>query len=148
MIFCYEVRLLGIDRVSQHDQVSQEHHRFSVGDCMWTHHPSKRCNSRSLKGTVTRIVSAQNVEVDGVPRHVQDLRLATAKLRTDNHLSTEETTAEDNEEEMLIRVDNSTASVGEEDQEEKEESNSPGRPLPRRSSRERRPVQCLQYSDL
>lgn len=130
MMFCYEVRLLGIDEVSQQDQASEEHHRFSVGDRVWIRHPSRRCNSRSLEGTVTRIVSAQNVEVDGVPCHVRDLRLATAKLCTDKYLSTEETTAEDNEEEMLISVDNSTASVGEEDQEEEEEDGSPERPLP------------------
>lgn len=147
-IFRYEIRLLGIDGISQQDQTSDEHHHFGVGDRVWIRHPSRRCNVRSLGGKVTRIVSPQNVEVDGVPRHVRDLRLATSELRTDNYSSTEETTAEEDEDEMLISVDNSAARMGEEEQEEDEEDASPGRPLPRRSSRERRPVQRLQYSDL
>ncbi|KAG0710279.1 hypothetical protein GWK47_023126 [Chionoecetes opilio] len=68
-IFRYEVRLLGIDEVRQQNQSADDQHRYSVGDRVWIRHPSRRCNSRSLEGTVTRLVSPQNVEVDGMPRH-------------------------------------------------------------------------------
>ncbi|KAG0725027.1 hypothetical protein GWK47_039405 [Chionoecetes opilio] len=69
-IFRYEVRLLGIDEVRQQNQSADDQHRYSVGDRVWIRHPSRRCDSRSLEGTVTRLVSPQNVEVDGMPRHV------------------------------------------------------------------------------
>ena len=38
--------------------------------------PSRRCDMPSSLGAVSRVVSAQGVKVDGVPRHVRDLRLA------------------------------------------------------------------------
>ncbi|XP_063860663.1 uncharacterized protein LOC135100976 [Scylla paramamosain] len=38
------------------------------GDRVWIRHPSRRCNSRSLKGMVTRIVSAQNVTIIPSPK--------------------------------------------------------------------------------
>ncbi|KAK4307616.1 hypothetical protein Pmani_020636 [Petrolisthes manimaculis] len=69
-LFQYEVRLLGIDDASQQDSPVYEQHRFSEGDRVWVRHPSRRCDSPSTEGTVTRVVSAQNVEVDGMPRHV------------------------------------------------------------------------------
>ncbi|KAG0726818.1 hypothetical protein GWK47_035825 [Chionoecetes opilio] len=89
-IFRYEVRLLGIDEVRQQNQSADDQHRYSVGDRVWIRHPSRRCDSRSLEGTVTRLVSPQNVEVDGMPRHVRDLRLVTSPLPTPGELSASE----------------------------------------------------------
>ena len=53
-----------------------EHAMFNVGDKVWIRDPSRRCDVPSSIGTVTRQLSAQCVEVDHVPRHVRDLRLA------------------------------------------------------------------------
>ena len=75
-MFPYEVRLLGIDAANvNHSTVNQK--RFSVVDRVWIRHPSRRCDAKSTAGSVTRVTSAQNVEVDDMPRHVRDLRVAT-----------------------------------------------------------------------
>ncbi|KAK3878985.1 hypothetical protein Pcinc_016429 [Petrolisthes cinctipes] len=144
----YEVRLLGIDDASQQDSPVYEQHRFSEGDRVWVRHPSRRCDSPSTEGTVTRVVSAQNVEVDGMPRHVRDLRLSTSLPR--DCPTVEERLDTDAQEDLQIRVRIPTNDLWEEEDEgeEEEEMDSPGRQLPRRSSRERRPVRPFQYCDL
>ena len=38
--------------------------------------PNARCDTRWRGGNVTRVNSPWNIEVDGVPRHLQDIRLA------------------------------------------------------------------------
>lgn len=45
-----------------------------VGDAVWVRKPGTRCTERSSRGTVTRMVSPQVVEVGGVPWHIRDLR--------------------------------------------------------------------------
>ena len=47
---------------------------FHVGDAVWVRPPGARCHTRYDEGVVTRRVSDQTVEVDGMPRHVRDLR--------------------------------------------------------------------------
>ena len=47
---------------------------FDVGDAVWVRPPGARCHTRYNEGVVTRRVSDQTVEVDGMPRHVRDLR--------------------------------------------------------------------------
>ena len=37
--------------------------------------PDARCTTRWQPGTITGLNSATNVEVDGIPRHIADLRL-------------------------------------------------------------------------
>ncbi|MPD01182.1 hypothetical protein E2C01_096700 [Portunus trituberculatus] len=132
-IFQYEVRLLGIDGVSQ-QQPWNGTHRYSVGNRVWVRHPSRCCNSRSFQGTLTRIVSAQSVEVDSMPRHIRDLRLATAPLPP----APEEvppTRRPDAEEEYPILFQVRAP----------EERASPERPQLRRSTQERHPTQLCQY---
>ncbi|XP_043227746.1 uncharacterized protein LOC122384429 [Amphibalanus amphitrite] len=73
-LFNYSCRVNDVDPSEDHE--SEEQHRFSVGDQVWVRDPSRRCDVPSSLGTVSRIVSSQNVEVDGVSRHVRDLRLA------------------------------------------------------------------------
>ena len=48
---------------------------FHIGDPVWVRKRGDRCISRSTEGVVTKVVSSQTVEVDGVPRHVRNLRL-------------------------------------------------------------------------
>ena len=57
--------------------------------------PSKnRCHTTYKLGTVTRVVSEQTMEVDGMPRHVRDLRSAvppeTAPTRAQTFMSDDE----------------------------------------------------------
>ena len=47
---------------------------YNVGDHVWVKPPNNRCTKRFNGGRVTGILSQQSVEVDGVPRHVRDLR--------------------------------------------------------------------------
>ena len=49
---------------------------FNVGDEVFCKPPGAKCVDRWRPGVVTGIQSSINVEVDGVPRHVSDLRLA------------------------------------------------------------------------
>lgn len=47
---------------------------YIEGDSVWIRNRGERCTSTSQQGVVTRVNSPQVVEVDGVPRHVRDLR--------------------------------------------------------------------------
>ncbi|KAF0294842.1 Intracisternal A-particle Pol-related polyprotein [Amphibalanus amphitrite] len=47
---------------------------FQVGDAVWVRRPGTRCTERSVRGTVSGVVSPQVVEVGGVPWHIRDLR--------------------------------------------------------------------------
>ena len=47
---------------------------FCVGDRVWVKPPSGLCTARWVQGRVTGVTSSSNVSVDGVPRHVSDLR--------------------------------------------------------------------------
>lgn len=49
-------------------------HPYRVGDGVLVKPPDGRCSSHWSRGRVSRLVSANNVEVDGVPRHVLDIR--------------------------------------------------------------------------
>lgn len=140
----YEVRLLDIDGVSEEDQPADPSHHFSVGDRVWIRHPSRRCDTRSTEGTITRLVSNQNVEVDGMPRHVRDLRHATPLPTAPEEPSTEERDGLEMDDVLIdLRVAPNDSSSSDE-----EETVRSDRPLPRRGSRERYPVQPFQYDDL
>lgn len=66
----------------RHDQVQRAVHtspdvarkNYTVDDAVWVRRRGERCTSASQPGVVTRVNSPQVVEVDGVPRHVRDLR--------------------------------------------------------------------------
>ena len=62
------------DRASVQPQ--REDSEFRVGDPVWVRRrgPTTRCTDVSRPGTVTRVVSEQQVEVDGVPWHVRCVR--------------------------------------------------------------------------
>ncbi|XP_045101323.1 uncharacterized protein LOC123498225 [Portunus trituberculatus] len=58
----------------RHDQVQRAVQNYTVDDTVWVRRRGERCTSASQPGVVTRVNSPQVVEVDGVPRHVRDLR--------------------------------------------------------------------------
>ncbi len=60
--------------------------RFSVGDMVYVKPPNGRCTSVWKPGRVTKIVSSQTVEVDGVNRHVADLRYGWHERTDDDDL--------------------------------------------------------------
>lgn len=76
IIHDYRVRVLGID-VAKPDDYGGESSSFSVGDCVWVKPNGVRCDQKYGRGVVTGVVSDVAVEVDGTPRHVRDLRLAS-----------------------------------------------------------------------
>ena len=45
-----------------------------MGDEVWVKPPNARCTSQWKKGVVTKVNTNNNVEVNGVPRHVPDVR--------------------------------------------------------------------------
>ena len=75
-VYRYEVRVSGVDSLAA--DVSGESVvgcPFSVGDVVWVKPFGARCTTQFGVGRVTGIVSDCAVEVDGIPRHVRDLRL-------------------------------------------------------------------------
>ena len=48
--------------------------RFEVGDDVWVKPGQTRCTTEWKRGKVTGVNSANNVSVDGMPRHVLDMR--------------------------------------------------------------------------
>lgn len=78
-LYSYEAR----DCVQQIKEEAQEQHscdaalkrgdKYSEGDPVWIKNRGERCTSTSQPGVVTRVISPQVVESDGVVRHVRDL---------------------------------------------------------------------------
>ena len=54
---------------------------YCVGDSVWVRRRGSRCTERSTMGTVTAVVSNLCVEVDGVPRHIRNLRPCERRSR-------------------------------------------------------------------
>ena len=53
---------------------NDEQASLDVGDVVWVKPPSARCTTQWRKGVVTKVNTSKNVEVDGVPRHIGDIR--------------------------------------------------------------------------
>ena len=51
-----------------------EESRYNVGDQVWVKPPGGSCTTKWALGKVTGVTSANNVSVDGMPRHVLDVR--------------------------------------------------------------------------
>lgn len=146
-LFRYEARLLGIDSVDEHDSPSVGRHCYSVGDRVWIRHPSRRCDAPSVMGTVTRVISDQNVEVDGMSRHVRDLRLVVPPPVAPEVLEGREATTVDNDDESLI-IEIPAAVNGNTAGEEVGSGDGGEEAVPRRSERDRRQTPLFQYGDL
>ena len=54
---------------SQYDGLS-----IKMGDEVWVKPPAARCTTQRGKGIVTQVNSRNNVSVNGMPRHVLDVR--------------------------------------------------------------------------
>lgn len=49
-------------------------HEFTIGDDVWVKPPNGSSVSQWSRGRITDVNSVNNVEVDGTPRHVLDIR--------------------------------------------------------------------------
>ena len=66
------MRVRGLTEKPQ--DTGEGHSEYWVGDAVWVKPPHGRCDTRYGTGEVTGVISQHAVEVDGVPRHVRDLR--------------------------------------------------------------------------
>lgn len=53
--------------------------KYTAGDQVWVKPPNARCHTKFSRGVVTGVLSEHAVEVEGVPRHVRDLRPCAAQ---------------------------------------------------------------------
>ena len=127
-LYNYEVRLLGIDRVL-HSEPGAIDSPYDVGETVWVKPSVNRCHTKYKLGTVTRVVSEQTMEVDGMPRHVRDLRSA---VPPDTAPTTAQTFMSDDEELPLLPAHRGSEEESSDSEEEID------RPTPRRSGREKR----------
>ena len=96
---------------------------------MWVKPSENRCHTKYKLGTVTRVVSEQTMEVDGMPRHVRDLRSA---VPPETAPTTAQSFMSDDEELPLLPARRGSEEESSDSEEEVD------RPTPRRSGREKR----------
>ena len=128
MLYDYRVRLLGIDHALPSEPGAIDS-PYDVGDVMWVKPAENRCHTKYKLGTVTGVVSEQTMEVDGMPRHVRDLRSA---VPPEPAATTAQIIISDDEELPLLPARRGS----EEDSSDSEED--VDRPMPRRSGRAKR----------
>lgn len=128
----YEVRVLGVD-IPEAENPRPTRNPFTVGDRVWVKPDRIRCDTRYSVGTVTAVISDQAAEVDGVPRHIRDLRLAVVERASDD----EEDEEEDEKDEDRPILSSWFDEEGSEPLRDVLRANSGSEP--RRSDRERRP---------
>lgn len=56
------------------DRVDEGQEKLRVNDEVWVKPPNARCTSQWGRGQISKVVSRNTVEVDGIPRHVLDVR--------------------------------------------------------------------------
>ncbi len=69
-LFTYEWRIPGEESTIRHEQEC----KYEIGDMVFVKPHGARCTTTWLQGRITNIFSSTNVEVDGVRRHVRDIR--------------------------------------------------------------------------
>ena len=81
--------------------------RVTVGEEVWVKPPNARCTTQWQKGRVTRINSRNNISVDGMPRHILDIRRVI--LPSESVEEPAEEGEEQEEEALLLEVANGDA---------------------------------------
>ena len=82
LIYRYDVRQ-PCDHPPELDRLSTRQSRFEVGDAVFVKPRNNTCMTQWTRGCVSAILSDVSVEVDGVPRHIADLRVAERLLGAD-----------------------------------------------------------------
>ena len=68
----YKVRVKGFNTPMTSSDT--KHSFYQIGDRVWVKAPHSRCTTKFNRGRVTGMISLQSLLVDGIPRHVKDLR--------------------------------------------------------------------------
>ena len=71
MVYWYRIWLKGINGTLAPSH-NQQQAAFKLGDRVWVKIQHGRCTTKYKVGCVTRITSAKNITVDGMPCHVKD----------------------------------------------------------------------------
>ena len=127
-LYNYKVRLFGIDRIL-HSEPGAIDSPYDVGDAVCVKPSENRCHTKYKLGTVTRVVCEQTMEVDGMPRHVRDLRSA---VPPETAPTPAQTFMGDDEELPLLPARRGSEEESSDSEEEVD------RPTPKRSGREKR----------
>lgn len=132
ILYRYTLRVRHVDPQRDDDQDCDGPYR--VGEEVWVKPHNARCDVRHNKGMVTKVMSDQAVEVDGVPRHVKHLH------RCNIQSVPVEASGSSEDDALLVRVpaQGSGEGVDEADHHDTNED----RELPRRSSRIRQLRSC------
>ena len=85
-LYSYNLIVYGVDCMPP-EEPSGIGSPYQVGDAVWVKPPGNRCDTRFTRGTVSKLMSDVAVEVDGMPRHVRDLRRRTETLSDDDNLA-------------------------------------------------------------
>ena len=72
IIYSYIARIRGVDVTLPPEEAGPS--SYEVGDSVWVKIPQGRCTTQFGKGTITGVYSPHSVLVDGIPRHVKDVR--------------------------------------------------------------------------
>ncbi|KAK4319771.1 hypothetical protein Pmani_009323 [Petrolisthes manimaculis] len=81
MLYRYSVRVKGED-MSRRNKEEGADNPYQTGEEDWVKQPGTRCDQRYKQGIVTGVVSDQVTEIDGVPRHIRDIRHRIPPQRT------------------------------------------------------------------
>ena len=145
-LYQYEVRVKGVDKISPLP-AEFELEIYKKGDVVLIADWPNKCTSEWKTGIVTELVSPQTVCVDGVPRHVRDLRpFPNPVSRT-----VENGTAASSDDEICVMVTNDGDDHSADDSDDSDDQSQqivmalpqgesePALPRLRRSSRRKRP---------
>ena len=72
-VFCYDWRHPLVARSVERDE-EPCCSGYSVGDQVWVKPPAGTCTSKWALGQVTGVTSSNNISVNGIPRHILDVR--------------------------------------------------------------------------
>ena len=125
------MRIRGLDHCVE-DEAEVEN-PYQVGDEVWVRPPNARCDSWYSRGLVTRVVSDQAVEINGVPRHIKHIHRCATPASADRIFATDK-----EDEDILIQLPARDA----EEESDSDDDADANLILPRRSSRIRIPRVC------
>ena len=100
-LFRYEWRHPALQPLQEKDVKEAQ---VKIGEEVWVKPPNARCTTQWRKGIVTGINSRNNISVDGMPRHILDIRRVI--LPSESSDGSEEEEEEQNEEVVLIEMGN------------------------------------------
>ena len=120
-------------------------HQYEPGDPVWVRPHKSSCHTQYDRGVVTRRISSQAVEVDGLTRHVRDLRPRSDADMSINGAREESQRSDD--EPLIIRFGGRSPAAQITSAGEGHRPAELSRPALRRSERDRRRPDRLMYSN-